>query len=171
MFQQINDLYDFDSNLFTTCSVYPLYHCIRLWHRIQWKWLKLSRNAWKMQWIWVCRSLWKWKLGLRGDSWSKCVTMTESFSNKLKLYPRKILAYSIQILQNWLLLLIEKVCLVSHQLIISKIIESHKHDGTNKWPNDLTLFLTDLVTWYTMRGPIPPSPGRNRIKQTRFYMS
>ena len=29
----------------------------------------------------------------------------------------------------------------------------------------LTLFLTDLVTWYTMRGLIPPSPGRNRVKR------
>ena len=27
----------------------------------------------------------------------------------------------------------------------------------------LTLFLTDLVTWHTMRGLIPPSPGRNRV--------
>ena len=29
---------------------------------------------------------------------------------------------------------------------------------------NLTLFLTDFVTWYTMRGLIPPSPGRNRVK-------
>ena len=28
----------------------------------------------------------------------------------------------------------------------------------------LTLFLTEVVTWYTMRGLIPPSPGRNRVK-------
>ena len=27
-----------------------------------------------------------------------------------------------------------------------------------------SLFLTDLVTWHTMRGLIPPSPGRNRVK-------
>ena len=32
----------------------------------------------------------------------------------------------------------------------------------------LTIFLTDLVTWYTMRGLIPPSPGRNRVK-TQLY--
>ena len=31
----------------------------------------------------------------------------------------------------------------------------------------LTLFLTDLVTWYTMRGLIPPSPGRNREKNDK----
>ena len=36
---------------------------------------------------------------------------------------------------------------------------------------DLTLFLTDLVTWYTMIGLIPPSPGRNRVKTFEWLLS
>ena len=35
----------------------------------------------------------------------------------------------------------------------------------------LTLFLTDLVTWYTMRGLIPPSPGRNKVNSLLTAMS
>ena len=43
-----------------------------------------------------------------------------------------------------------------------QFLSEKKSDQT--FNNSLTLFLTDLVTWHTMRGLIPPSPGRNSVK-------
>ena len=59
--------------------------------------------------------------------------------------------------------------LVDFSIGLRKDINTHSFfEGQDKMHytySVLTLFLTDLVTWYTMRGLIPPSPGRNRVKE------
>ena len=47
-------------------------------------------------------------------------------------------------------------------------IKVEKNQFSNEIYQSGTQWPTDLVTWYTMRGLIPPSPGRNRVK-TQLY--
>ena len=47
-------------------------------------------------------------------------------------------------------------------------IKVEKTQFSNEIYQSGTQWPTDLVTWYTMRGLIPPSPGRNRVK-TQLY--
>ena len=72
---------------------------------------------------------------------------------------------------NWLA---TKRTLLSNSYDFDKCSEMKKYSGSkivlnfqilsNFECNILTLFLTEVVTWYTMRRLIPPSPGRNRVK-------
>ena len=65
-----------------------------------------------------------------------------------------------------------KVIKLTWEIILIKMKKSPRRRHYSKkqilkliYLHYLTLFLTDLVTWHTMRGLIPPSPGRNRVKK------
>ena len=51
--------------------------------------------------------------------------------------------------------------------VMCNILSEHNRINRNSTKNHLTLFQPGVVTWYTMRGLIPPSTGRNRVNKAR----